>query len=100
MPGAGCNLGFPGGPGTATEGRIEMSLKRAAATTIAAAMAALLLAATTALASGITNSSEDLRTGWYPNESAITPGLVSGGTFGQEWSSNIEGQVYAQPLLD
>jgi iron transport multicopper oxidase len=77
-----------------------MSLKRAAATTIAAAMAALLLAATTALASGITNSSEDLRTGWYPNESAITPGLVSGGTFGQEWSSNIEGQVYAQPLLD
>jgi hypothetical protein len=81
------------------EGRMRMSLKRAGAT-IVAAMALVLLAASTALASGITNSSEDLRTGWYPNESAITPGLVSGGTFGQEWSANVEGQVYAQPLLD
>ena len=53
-----------------------------------------------AQASGITNSSEDLRTGWYPGESTITPGLVSGGTFGQEWSASVEGQVYAQPLLD
>jgi iron transport multicopper oxidase len=68
--------------------------------TLAAALAALLLAAAPALAEGITNSSEDLRTGWYPGESAITPGLVSGGTFGQEWSSSVEGQVYAQPLLD
>ncbi len=78
---------------------MEMGLRRAGAT-VAAAMAACLLAAAPALASGITNSSEDLRTGWYPNESAITPGLVSGGTFGQEWSSPVEGQVYAQPLLD
>jgi hypothetical protein len=68
--------------------------------TLAACAATLLLCAAPALASGITNSSEDLRTGWYPNESAITPGLVSGGTFGQEWSSSVEGQVYAQPLLD
>ncbi len=53
-----------------------------------------------ALAGEITNSSEDLRTGWYPAESAITPGLVTGGTFGQEWSTPVTGQVYAQPLLD
>ncbi len=78
---------------------MEMSLRGVGAT-LAAAMAAFLVTAATALASGITNSSEDLRTGWYPNESAITPGLVSGGTFGQEWSANVEGQVYAQPLLD
>ena len=67
---------------------------------LAAAMAAALFAAASAQASGITNSSEDLRTGWYPSESTITPGLVSGGTFGQEWSASVEGQVYAQPLLD
>lgn len=52
-----------------------------------------------ALASGITNSGDDLRTGWYPNESSITPELIEGGTFGQEWSTKVEGQVYAQPLL-
>ncbi len=49
--------------------------------------------------SGITNSGDDLRTGWYPSQGAITPQLVSGGTFGQEWSATVEGQVYAQPLL-
>ena len=96
----GGNLGVPDGPGPVTEDLMKMSLTRAAAMTIAAAMAVLLLADSTALGSGITNSSEDLRTGWYPNESAITPGLVSGGTFGQEWKANVEGQVYAQPLLD
>jgi iron transport multicopper oxidase len=47
----------------------------------------------------ITNSGENLRTGWYPEASSITPQLVSGGTFGQLWSTPVEGQVYAQPLL-
>jgi len=47
----------------------------------------------------ITNSGEDLRTGWYPEASSITPQLVTGGTFGQLWSTPVEGQVYAQPLL-
>ena len=61
---------------------------------------ALLAFAGQARASGITNSSEDLRTGWYPNEGSITPGLVTGGTFGKEWEAHVQGQVYAQPLLD
>jgi hypothetical protein len=52
-----------------------------------------------AVASGITNAGDDLRTGWYPDEGAITPQIVSGGTFGQLWSANVAGQVYAQPLL-
>jgi hypothetical protein len=47
----------------------------------------------------ITNSGEDLRTGWYPEASSITPQLVTGGTFGQLWSTPVKGQVYAQPLL-
>jgi hypothetical protein len=46
-----------------------------------------------------TNSGGNLRTGWYPNEPSITPQLVSGGTFGQLWSTPVSGQVYAQPLL-
>jgi Abnormal spindle-like microcephaly-assoc'd, ASPM-SPD-2-Hydin/Domain of unknown function (DUF5979)/PQQ-like domain len=48
----------------------------------------------------LTNAGEGLRTGWYPNQPTLTPQLVSGGTFGQLWSANVEGQVYAQPLLD
>src|SRR5690242_7790700 len=52
-----------------------------------------------ALADGITNSGDDLRTGWYPNEGSITPQLVSGNTFGQLWSAQVDGQVYAQPLF-
>jgi Abnormal spindle-like microcephaly-assoc'd, ASPM-SPD-2-Hydin/PQQ-like domain len=49
---------------------------------------------------GTTNAGGDLRTGWYPNQSAISPQLVTGGTFGQLWSAPVEGQVYAQPLID
>jgi hypothetical protein len=51
------------------------------------------------LASGVTNSGDDLRDGWYPDEPSLTPQLVSGGTFGQLWSATVDGQVYAQPLL-
>jgi hypothetical protein len=58
-----------------------------------------LAAATAALASGVTNSADDLRDGWYPEQASLTPQLVSGGTFGQLWSTSVEGEVYAQPLL-
>ena len=59
----------------------------------------LLAVAGQAHASGVTNSGDNLRTGWYPSESALTPELIEGGTVGQEWSTKVEGQVYAQPLL-
>ena len=58
-----------------------------------------LVCAGTAAGAIATNSSEDLRTGWYPEASTITPQLVGGGTFGQMWSSPVTGQVYAQPLV-
>jgi iron transport multicopper oxidase len=73
---------------------------------MSAACTLLLLLATTGQAlasgddvSGLTNSGDSLRTGWYP-ENPIKPEVLSGGTFGQLWSSPVEGQVYAQPLLD
>ena len=73
-------------------------MRRICATWLASVLLCALLAAH---ASGavITNSGDDLRTGWYPNETAITPQLVGGGTFGRLWSTPVEGQVYAQPLL-
>ncbi len=47
----------------------------------------------------VTAGGSDLRTGWYPESSSITPAVVSGGSFGRMWSANVEGSVYAQPLL-
>ena len=55
--------------------------------------------APTAAAQGITNGGSDRRDGWYPDQTALTPSLVSGGTFGQLFSTNVVGQVYAQPLV-
>jgi hypothetical protein len=52
-----------------------------------------------AMGAVVTNSADNLRTGWYPDEPGITPQIVSGGSFGQLWSSPVNGQVYAQPLL-
>ncbi len=57
------------------------------------------LVAGQALGAEITNSGDSLRTGWYPDEPSITPQLLSSGTFGRLWSTPVEGQVYAQPLL-
>jgi len=65
-----------------------------------ACMLCLLALTGQTLGAGITNAGDDLRTGWYPDEPSLTPQLVSGGTFGQLWSAPVEGQVYAQPLLD
>ncbi len=57
------------------------------------------LFASLALASEPTNSGDNLRDGWYPEQSTLTPQLVTGGTFGQLWSTNLEGSIYSQPLL-
>jgi hypothetical protein len=48
---------------------------------------------------GVTGAGDNLRTGWYPEEGTLTPSLVKGNTFGRLWTANVEGQVYAQPLL-
>jgi hypothetical protein len=66
---------------------------------LAALLAILALLAPAALGSEPTNSGDNLRDGWYPEQGSLTPQLVSGGTFGQLWSSEVEGAVYAQPLL-
>ncbi|MCW3056080.1 MAG: Pyrrolo-quinoline quinone [Solirubrobacterales bacterium] len=71
------------------------------ATRVASVVCTLLFLALAAQASasGVTNSSDDLRTGWYPDQASITPQLVSGSSWGQMWSTPVDGQVYAQPLL-
>jgi outer membrane protein assembly factor BamB len=47
----------------------------------------------------VTISQDDLRTGWDPNEPALTPAAVKGGSFGQIFSTAVNGSVYGQPLV-
>ena len=56
---------------------------------------ALTLAAATVIA----NAADYLRTGWYSDEAALAPDTVGGNDFGQLFSTPLNGQIYAQPLV-
>ena len=58
----------------------------------------LALAGTGSALADVTGAADDLRTGWYPDEPSLTPGLLSGGKFKQVFTSQLTGQIYAQPL--
>jgi hypothetical protein len=47
----------------------------------------------------ITYANDSLRSGWYSDQTTLTPALVGGGTFGQQFSTPVNGQIYAQPLV-
>ena len=47
----------------------------------------------------ITGSNDDLRTGWYANQTNLSPTTVQSSKFGQLFALNVDGQVYAQPLV-
>ncbi len=46
-----------------------------------------------------TGRADDERDGWYDDEPALSPETVGSSQFGQLFSTDVEGQVYAQPLL-
>jgi len=48
---------------------------------------------------GIGANADDLRTGWYPDQAALSPASVSAPDFGQLFQVSVDGSVYAQPLL-
>src|SRR6202042_1970523 len=47
----------------------------------------------------VTQGGDELRTSWYSDEAGLSPSIVSGSTFGQMFSTSINGQVFAQPLV-
>ena len=56
--------------------------------------------ATTSAADGATRGADNDRSGWYPDQSNLSPSLVGGGTFGQLFNTSVNGQVYGQPIVD
>lgn len=46
-----------------------------------------------------TISQDNLRTGWDRDEPGLAPDQVSSSDFGQQFSTTVDGQVYAQPLV-
>jgi hypothetical protein len=58
-----------------------------------------LVTSTSARANTLQNASDDSASGWYPNEPQLTPAVVSGGDFGELFDTQLNGQIYAQPLV-
>lgn len=79
------------------------SHKRACLLTVLTASLALGAVAasgpTTARADEFTISQDAMRTGWDPDEPGLTPAQVSNSQFGLRFSTAVDGQVYAQPLV-
>jgi Divergent InlB B-repeat domain len=80
---------------------VTANLRRSALLPAIAAAAALLLSAVPASAEApVTAAADSLRTGWYPDEAQLTPQLLEeGGAFGRNFTTPVQGQVYAQPLV-
>ncbi|WP_330308751.1 MULTISPECIES: choice-of-anchor D domain-containing protein [unclassified Streptomyces] len=57
------------------------------------------LAAAPSRADESTISVDNLRTGWDQNEPGLAPSQVTSSDFGQQFSTAVDGQVYAQPLV-
>jgi hypothetical protein len=66
---------------------------------IAVGIAMVAATASSAGAAGITNSGNDLRDGWYPNQPKLSPDAVAASNFGRLWTKQLDGQIYAQPLV-
>jgi hypothetical protein len=58
-----------------------------------------LVTAPSARADVGTVSVDPLRTGWDRNEPGLAPSQVTSSDFGQQFSTAVDGQVYAQPIV-
>ncbi len=47
----------------------------------------------------LTYRGDAARTGWNDAEQTLTPAAVHSGGFGRRWTSPVDGEVYAQPLV-
>jgi len=50
-------------------------------------------------ASVVKYAHDDRGTGWYPDQTGLSPAAVSSGNFGRVWDAKVNGSVYNQPVL-
>ncbi|GAB3855334.1 choice-of-anchor D domain-containing protein [Dactylosporangium cerinum] len=75
-------------------------MRRALFLLLPAALAAFMVIALPSANADITTVSVDnLRTGWDSAEPGLAPSAVSASDFGQLFSTTVDGQVYAQPIV-
>ena len=67
--------------------------------TVFAVLVAGLAVAPAAKADNVTVSGNVARTGWDSNEPALAPAQVSASDFGQQFSVQLAGSIYSQPLV-
>src|SRR5437588_5343413 len=60
---------------------------------------ALAMAGPSASADITTVSVDSLRTGWDGNEPNLSPAWVTASDFGKQFASQLNGQIYAQPIV-
>ncbi len=103
--------------GTVTDHRKASSVRRATrvalaliiivavatvGTSIAASLAktkAKTVPAVTGTLASVEYGHDQEGTSWYPDQTQLTPQLVTGGSFGQLFKTTINGQTFAQPLV-
>src|SRR5215470_3710353 len=78
---------------------LRVGLAVALTTSLGAFATAIVLRSPHARADEATASQTNLRTGWDPNEPGLSPPIVGGGSFGQLFSTPVNGAVYAQPVV-
>lgn len=81
--------------------RISGRIRHGIAGSVSAALVAgcLLAGAIPARADNVTISSDTLRTGWDKSEAGLAPANVSASDFGQLFATQLDGQIYAQPIV-
>lgn len=78
-------------------GRVLTAIAALAA--LAPALTSAVVSTTSAHADEVTASQDLLRTGWDPAEPGLSPATVTSGSFGQLFSTQLQGQIYAQPII-
>jgi hypothetical protein len=61
--------------------------------------AAVVVVGQAAQADQVTQGVDNLRTNWDKNETSLSPAVVESSAFGQLFTTQLDGQIYAQPLV-
>jgi len=95
---------LPGFSMPARGGRHRNRRRRWLVGTVALATAALIgttisLVTSSAQADQTTQGVDNLRTNWKQDEDGLSPAVVQSSAFGQLFATQLDGQIYAQPLV-